>query len=237
VWSAWKFFGFQADKDRKDKLRCHVRDGLDFVKSIAERCQKDSEENNSPACVCGCAFPVREQQDVLVLDVNSTDLVAGLSFPPAAFLEPAFIQCMASAIKDDGWLILNLGCRDRMLRAELLKRLKHQFHEVYAVKPDEDHVNYVVAASNRLKHDPAAKPLDWMNVEARLKQLQQPSVSGFHWDSDMCEDIIDMLRRLQAVHVRDASADTQRHPSGSNPRPAVKLHPVFPKEIRSLSGE
>ncbi|KAH3791689.1 hypothetical protein DPMN_145178 [Dreissena polymorpha] len=129
---AIEWFEFQPD----DKLRVCVDDGLKFVENQREKGRK---------------------WHVIMLDVDSKDLSVGMSCPPEPFVEPSFLRAVKSCLHDEGALVLNLVCRDEMLKSAVLKNIQTTFAEVYSCQvPDE--VNEIIYALNRENTDVCITP-------------------------------------------------------------------------------
>ncbi|XP_044295229.1 eEF1A lysine and N-terminal methyltransferase isoform X1 [Varanus komodoensis] len=104
---ARRWFGFLPE----DRLRVHIADGLAYVANLA------AEGSSS--------------YDAVMFDVDSKDSALGMSCPPPAFVEKAFLQKVKSLLKPDGIFILNLVCRDPQLREAVLGSLKETFPLLY----------------------------------------------------------------------------------------------------------
>ncbi|XP_050694174.1 eEF1A lysine and N-terminal methyltransferase-like [Eriocheir sinensis] len=102
---ARQWFGFTPD----DRLKVEVCDGLDYVERMAQEGHKFG---------------------AILFDVDSKDSSEGMSCPPAAFVEPMFLQRVAQCLSEGGLLILNLVCRDEELRAKTITTIKSAFPTV-----------------------------------------------------------------------------------------------------------
>ena len=100
----------------------------------------------------GIAFinETKEHFSLIMLDVDSKDISSGMSCPPPAFLEPAFLASMARVLGEDGTLVLNLVCRDSILRAGLMSSLSAVWSTIISYKLEEE-VNEVLFCSNSQK--------------------------------------------------------------------------------------
>ncbi|KAK4317286.1 hypothetical protein Pmani_011625 [Petrolisthes manimaculis] len=125
---AQQFFGLVPDH----RLRVEICDGLDFIKKAADQ---------------GTKF------DFIMFDVDSKDGSLGLSCPPAAFLEPCFLELVVACLTQPGVLIVNLVCRDQELRGRLMQEIKSVFPVVLSQGIPEE-VNRVLFCSRALPRDP-----------------------------------------------------------------------------------
>lgn len=92
----------------------------------------------------------QEKFDLIMLDVDSKDISSGMSCPPPDFLEPEFLQLVSGCLCEGGMFVLNLVCRDSLLRSELMSRLGQVWSSIVTYKLSED-VNEVIFASNSQK--------------------------------------------------------------------------------------
>lgn len=99
-------------------------------------------------------FP-RQPHHVVFVDVDSKDIREGLSFPPASFLAPEFLETLREAVRpDDGLLVLNLACRAAEVREQVLGAVKEAFRGGDVLVSDvPDSTNVVVVASRRPRPD------------------------------------------------------------------------------------
>jgi len=203
-----------------------------------------------------------DPQDVLIIDVNNSDLSAGLSFPPEGFLSPEFLRsARACLVPHQGVLLVNLACRNTALREELLCRLADVFHAVYTLRPDEQHVNVVVAATDATwddethvsETDGTATPvaveaevatssttrrmpaLSWTETMVRLQTLQQqchPSGSVPSFSSSFrWSDEMELKPMLGRLQFIELRNQDGEAPSG------VNLHAVFPRQMAAQEAE
>ena len=220
--SAWRFFGFRQDWKR---LRCHVGDGIEVIQQMSNKLNKTAADlptdavnnlslNPSSSSIPGPPLPA-QLQDLVLIDVNNTDLGEGLSFPPPVFLTDSFLQSARSILKPTGWFMLNLGCRNKALREEILNNLHQHFTHLFVLKPAEDDVNCVVAATNDVNFHPTA--ITFESVTQRLNHYHHSSdgsKSTFQCDKEMVQECVDALKKVQRL-------------SRSAPS-VVELTPIFP---------
>ncbi|XP_043986560.1 eEF1A lysine and N-terminal methyltransferase isoform X1 [Gambusia affinis] len=124
---AKEWFGFRPD----DRLTVTLGDGLERI------CFLEKEG--------GHFF------DVVMFDVDNKDSSVGMSCPPAAFVETAVLQKVFNLLTPRGLFILNLVCRDPVLRKDVLERVKSVFPTVLSRKIAEE-INEVLLCSREEKN-------------------------------------------------------------------------------------
>lgn len=102
----------------------------------------DSKLSQSPH---GAESWPSQQLDVLIVDAGSGDASVAMSCPPAAFLEPEFLQHAKEVLKAGGILVVNCVSRAVEPYKAAVKALQAVFAEVYELDVDED-VNKVLFA-------------------------------------------------------------------------------------------
>lgn len=123
---AREWFGFRPD----DHLTVTLGDGLERI------CTLEKEG--------GRLF------DAIMFDVDNKDSTVGMSCPPAAFVEPSILQKVSRLLTPKGVFILNLVCRDPVMRKSVLERLMAVFPSVLSRKI-EGEVNEVLLCSRAEK--------------------------------------------------------------------------------------
>lgn len=73
-----------------------------------------------------------ETFDLVYLDVDSKDLSQGLACPPQEFVEEKPLREMAAITKPTGAAVINLVCRNEVLKTEIHKKVKGVFGAVLA---------------------------------------------------------------------------------------------------------
>ncbi|XP_053100618.1 eEF1A lysine and N-terminal methyltransferase isoform X2 [Hemicordylus capensis] len=165
---ATSWFGFSPG----DRLKVYIADGLVYISSLAAE---------APA-----------SYDVVMFDVDSKDPSLGMSCPPSAFVEKSFLQKVRVLLKTEGTFILNLVCRNSLLRDDVLATLKEAFPVLYA-RRIEGEVNEILFCQPQTKHK--LSPVDLRETAQILeKALRQP---GQTWDSTYV--LADMLEAVRLV--------------------------------------
>lgn len=163
---ATEWFGFS----QSDRLQVHIADGLDHIAALAGR--------EAPPLYHAIMF-----------DVDSKDPTLGMSCPPPAFVAQPFLQKVSSILRPEGVFILNLVCRDTVLKNSVLAGLKAVFPLLY-VRRIEGEVNEILFCQLH----PEAKlstPELLEGARALERALKRP---GRGWDdsyvlSDMLESV------------------------------------------------
>uniref|UniRef100_UPI003AAE08DF eEF1A lysine and N-terminal methyltransferase isoform X2 n=1 Tax=Centroberyx gerrardi TaxID=166262 RepID=UPI003AAE08DF len=119
---AKEWFGFRPD----DHLIVTLGDGLERI------CALEKEG--------GRLF------DVIMFDVDSKDTTVGMSCPPPGFVETSLLQKVCSLLTPRGVFMLNLVCRDSVLRKSVLERVRGVFPCVLS-RGIEGEVNEVLLCS------------------------------------------------------------------------------------------
>ena len=133
--------------------------------------------------------------NIIMLDVDSKDISSGLSCPPPAFLEPQYLKTLASRLSKGGMFVLNLVCRDSILRAEILSKLSNNWQCVVSYKLEEE-VNEILFCSNneKLKSTEAVKTFNgaFKLVNDHVKKVLK--------DNDDFIDLEDAMKLLKVQH-------------------------------------
>ena len=158
-------FAFKAD----DRLTLSVEDGLDFLKNTDK------------------------QFSIVMLDVDSKDIASGMSCPPPDFVDSECLEMIRSCLVPEGMFVLNLVCRDTLLRKELMSKLTAKWNSVAAVKLEEEVNEVIFSTSNR-------------NISKST--VQQSIMNGFKLVNDHVkksikskEDLIDLESSMKMLTV------------------------------------
>ncbi|XP_061096025.1 eEF1A lysine and N-terminal methyltransferase isoform X2 [Conger conger] len=134
---AQNWFGFQTD----DRLKVTLGDGLEHINKLESQ---------------GGHF-----YDVIMFDVDSKDATVGMSCPPPAFVETAFLEKVRNLLTPRGVFILNLVCRNSALRESVVARVRDVFPHVLS-RGIEGEINEVLLcvreASAQGEHCPFSPP-------------------------------------------------------------------------------
>ncbi|NXP80154.1 MET13 protein, partial [Ramphastos sulfuratus] len=168
---ATRWFGFSQG----DRMQVHVSDGLDYVAKLATE-----------------GTILQTHYDAVMFDVDSKDLMVGMSCPPPAFVEKPFLQKVKTILKPEGVFVLNLVCRDARLKESVLATLREVFPLLYA-RHIEGEVNEILFC----QPSPEGRQ-DTTELRARAQALegalQQP---GRPWDSSyILADVLQAVKIL-----------------------------------------
>uniref|UniRef100_A0A8C5PHZ0 eEF1A lysine and N-terminal methyltransferase n=1 Tax=Leptobrachium leishanense TaxID=445787 RepID=A0A8C5PHZ0_9ANUR len=165
---ACQWFGFSQD----DRMTVHLGDGLAHINDLAKQ--------------------GKTVYDVVMFDVDSKDTSVGMSCPPSAFVEKDFLQNVHKILKTEGVFILNLVCRDPVMRGDVMKVLHDVFPLIYRTKIEEE-VNEILFCRPVLEKSRSPKELieSAKNLETHLRR------PGVHWDETY--DLADMLKNVKVV--------------------------------------
>ncbi|XP_078497199.1 eEF1A lysine and N-terminal methyltransferase [Lissotriton helveticus] len=165
---ACRWFGFCQG----DRMKVHIADGLEYLNSLAtkgDRCY-----------------------DVIMFDVDSKDPSLGISCPPPAFVEEAFLRRVCQVLAPEGIFILNLVCRDTPLKQQLVNVLREVFPLIYTRRIEEE-VNEILFCRRQGEQRLTAAELQ-EKAAALERQLKRPGVT---WDSTYV--LADMLKNVKIV--------------------------------------
>ncbi|XP_044527809.1 eEF1A lysine and N-terminal methyltransferase isoform X1 [Gracilinanus agilis] len=165
---ATHWFGFT----QSDRMKVHIADGLDYITNLAKGEQL--------------------HYDVIMFDVDSKDPTVGMSCPPPAFVDHAFLQDVQRILTPEGVFILNLVCRDSGLKDSVLAGLKKVFPLLY-VRQIEGEVNEILFCQLQPEHKLATPELLEM-AQALERTLRKPG-NGF----DSTYVLADMLKTVKIV--------------------------------------
>ncbi|XP_067388574.1 eEF1A lysine and N-terminal methyltransferase isoform X1 [Emydura macquarii macquarii] len=166
---ATRWFGFSQG----DRMKVYVSDGLDYVAELAAA--------EAPA-----------RYDAVMFDVDSKDPTLGMSCPPAAFVEKSFLQKVRTILAPEGVFVLNLVCRDSLLKDSVLAALKEVFPLLYA-RRIEGEVNEILFCQPHPEGKLSAPEL-LETARALERTLRRP---GQAWDSSYV--LSDMLKAVKIV--------------------------------------
>ncbi|KAM4628820.1 eEF1A lysine and N-terminal methyltransferase [Polymixia lowei] len=144
---AKEWFGFRPD----DRLTVTLGDGLERITALEKK--------------GGCLF------DVIIFDVDSKDTTVGMSCPPSSFVETSFLEKVHSLLAPRGVFMLNLVCRDSILRKSVLERVHGVFPCVFS-RGIEGEVNEVLLCSRGEKESNGSTPTLPKSLTQAAKSLQ-----------------------------------------------------------------
>jgi SAM-dependent methyltransferase len=92
------------------------------------------------------AFDDVSEADVVVIDVDAKDASLGMSCPPAAFLEPAYLQKVKRTLRPGGVCVVNIVARSEKSFSRAMVDLRAVFDDIRICDPTDDDVNRVCVA-------------------------------------------------------------------------------------------
>uniref|UniRef100_A0A3P8UXK9 eEF1A lysine and N-terminal methyltransferase n=1 Tax=Cynoglossus semilaevis TaxID=244447 RepID=A0A3P8UXK9_CYNSE len=166
------WFGFRPD----DQLTVTLGDGLERICALE---QKGT-----------CLF------DVIIFDADNKDSTVGMSCPPAVFVEASILQKVRNLLTPRGIFMLNLVCRDLVLKKSVLDRLRAVFPSILSRKIEEEVNEVLLCTCGEKKPSEAARILPALNQSA--KDLQSTlSSTGTKTSRSPHIDIVDLLKDLK----------------------------------------
>ncbi|KAM3619657.1 uncharacterized protein V6R79_011431 [Siganus canaliculatus] len=170
---AKEWFGFQPD----DRLTVTLGDGLERIHALEVE--------------GGQLF------DAIMFDVDNKDSTVGMSCPPAAFVETSILQKVRSLLKPRGVFILNLVCRDSLLRKSVLERVSAIFPTIFSRKIEGEVNEVLLCSCAQNETSDAACTLPSLNQAA--KSLQ--SALSSHRTGTTCSPRIDIAELLKDLKM------------------------------------
>ncbi|CAA3007391.1 methyltransferase 13 [Olea europaea subsp. europaea] len=179
------YFSFEEDKH----LKVHITDGIKFVREIANfeagdvstpNCS-DKNDTVNGSFSSGTSTEVHadgrssNKMDILIIDVDSSDLSSGLTCPASDFVEDSFLLTVKSSLSEQGLFVINLVSRSSAVKDKVFSRLQTVFSNIFSLQLEED-LNEVIFA---LKDSPVEENQfsEACDALARLLELENPEWS------------------------------------------------------------
>jgi len=153
----------------------------------------DERMTVSTCCGLGYVNDTSENHDIIMLDVDSKDISSGLSCPPPTFLDLTFLKKLCSRMNKGGMFVLNLVCRDSVLRSEIVKKLTSIWTCVVSYKLEEE-VNEILFCSNNEK-------LKSGDVNSTINQAFKLVNDHVKKVTKLKEDLIDLGDALKLLKI------------------------------------
>nr|XP_054770161.1 eEF1A lysine and N-terminal methyltransferase-like [Lytechinus pictus] len=167
---AKSWFGLIED----ERLRIHIQDGLEFIKSSAE---KDPPN----------------LYNVVMFDVDSKDFSEGLTAPPKAFLETVVLEAVKTILHPtQGIFILNFACRDDLLKESVISDIQKHFPTLYASQLEDDINEIVLCLPHRASEGADKRKVQYRDDARALQKYAKSVTSRWESDFDLCEIIDDL---------------------------------------------
>ena len=171
---ATNWFGYAAGSERMQTV---IGDGIHYIENLP-------------------SLSMEEKFHVVIFDVDAKDaLSTGVSFPPKEFLDPTFLQHVASnVLSEEGMLCINVASRSKSFFEKTIEKMQNVFSVVDVVKY-EDSLNRIVFAyksgtldERSFSSEGGLEPLGGSQVLRRLKMR-----STKDWSSETDDDIIEAM--------------------------------------------
>jgi hypothetical protein len=214
------------------KLDVRIGDGLSVQGLRGDKSVTSTEEVSTGADVTNDAIDGEknsvlgfetESLDFIVIDVDSKDTGTGMSCPPAAFVEVAYLQILSSLLRPStGVLAINVSARDPSLFQNVCQTVRSVFPSVLLSKrcpnkytsdddgeeDEEEDLNVVVFATRRLSE--ALPPLREMTdrVTQRIRQSQENDNSA-EVDEIVVSDLCLCLEEFTVFDVNESTSSSK----------------------------
>ncbi|CAH8270037.1 unnamed protein product [Arabidopsis lyrata] len=107
---ARQYFGLE-----ESLARVHVEDGIEFLKRLSTSCDDDAKF------------------DVLMVDLDSTDPIHGMTAPPVEFVAKDVLQAARKVLVPSGVFIINVIPPNKTFYHELQDQFRHVFDELHEI--------------------------------------------------------------------------------------------------------
>ncbi|ONK77227.1 uncharacterized protein A4U43_C02F4390 [Asparagus officinalis] len=155
------YFGFTEDLH----LKVRIGDGIKYIQdaSFSTKPEKGHPHGNTPESDGKSTSSLINGNDcttvkILIVDADSSDLSAGLTCPPADFVEESFLVSVRKFLAEGGLFVINLVSRSSSIREMVVSRMTVVFDRIFSLELEED-VNEVLFATTMEPLDPFALPV------------------------------------------------------------------------------
>ncbi|CAI9776987.1 unnamed protein product [Fraxinus pennsylvanica] len=174
------YFSFEEDKH----LKVHITDGIKFVREMANfetvdvstpNCSDKNDTDNGSSTEVHADGRSSNKIDVLIIDVDSSDLSSGLTCTASDFVEESLLSTVKNSLSERGLFVINLVSRSLAVEDKVFSRLQTVFSNIFSLQLEED-LNEVIFA---LKDSPIEEIQfsEACDVLARLLELEKPEWS------------------------------------------------------------
>lgn len=174
---AKKYFGLEVG----DSIKVFVGDGIEVMEKIGSGLVvgnsgsfdgKEIENSSGLNNIYQCS----SQFDVIMVDLDSSDVFHGMSAPPMDFVQKSILSSGRLALSKHGIFVINIIPPSRSFHDRLIHEFQEVFNELYEIDVGNGE-NYVLIATV----SPIDSPLSG-NANAFLMRLKQ-SIPGAYMDS------------------------------------------------------
>ncbi|KAJ7970537.1 methyltransferase-like protein 13 [Quillaja saponaria] len=134
---ARQYFGLEDDQF----MHVSIGDGIKFIKKLAYPANKQKDN-----CYFGNGEDVSNKFDVLMVDLDSSDVRSGVSAPPLDFIRKHVLLDAILVLSDSGILTINVIPTSKSFHDELIHDLGEVFQELYKIDVGNGE-NFVLVAT------------------------------------------------------------------------------------------
>ncbi|XP_057470947.1 uncharacterized protein LOC130759770 [Actinidia eriantha] len=144
---ARKYFGLQEGK----YVRVCVGDGIEFIGKLAGQVQKLNSDSLGDfsvdnGCWLGNADRLEDKFDVIMVDLDSSDVGMGTMAPPLEFVEKSVLRDARLVLSEHGILVINMIPPSRSFYELLVHEFREFFSELYEIDVGNGE-NFVLVAT------------------------------------------------------------------------------------------
>ena len=159
-----------------ERLNVITNDGIKYIQDYPSKLDQNGFANTL--------------YDVIMFDVDSKDSTIGMSCPPKPFVEPSFLLDVSKCLNPNGIFVLNITCRDPILRTEVLEDVKKVFKGDLLTYQIPQEVNEIIFC--------------WKNSLSGIKtkiNKNHPAIMAFEsTNKTVKDDLLDITEAM--AHVR-----------------------------------
>ena len=185
---AEQYFGF--DRSDKQKTIVHIGDGLTVA-------TYDSSD--------GIRVAPKASLNFIAIDVDSKDKTVGMSCPPQAFVDAAYLTTLKKLLRPEGLLVINVSARNPAMLELVMEHVKSVFETVFVSGQEEDEeekqdVNVVVfALASKTELPPR------LELMVRMKSVLHP-VTEEKSSATLQETISELEDSLASLAISNGAA-------------------------------
>ncbi|KAM7526821.1 hypothetical protein LguiA_016723 [Lonicera macranthoides] len=129
-------------------LRVSVGDGIELIERFARREKKHNIDSSGAhnAVNGGSLDKVDDRFDVVMVDLDSSDVGMGRSAPPLEFVRKSVLWAARSALREHGIIVINVIPTSRSLYESLIREFQEVYEELYEIEVGNGE-NFVLIAT------------------------------------------------------------------------------------------
>ncbi|GLT75330.1 hypothetical protein SLA2020_470630 [Shorea laevis] len=124
---ARRYFGLEVG----DCIQLFVGDAIEFMKELANQANNHKEMND--CCLETNNDDADPKFDVIMVDLDSSDMCSGVSAPPLEFVRKSVLLAAKSVLGESGIFVINVIPPSRLFYEKLIHQFKEVFHELYEI--------------------------------------------------------------------------------------------------------